>query len=168
MTDFNQALDKGGVTQAEAFAIYDALEATTPAFMQGDWIGLPFPTGHPMDGALEATGWRGKRFDSAEDVHPLLFHDGQGGVFKVDPVRLMTDPKPGKASARREELETDKPAARLRTFVHRDVATTAMVYDGLAIIDTFRKVDDDTVLGVMDMRGLPLPYFFVLRRNTQA
>lgn len=39
-----------------------------------------------------------------------------------------------------------------------------MVYDDLPIIDMFRRVDARTVLGVMDMRAMPLPYFFVLRR----
>lgn len=165
MTAFQTALDKGAVTAAEAFAIFDALAPVAIEDLTGEWAGSPFPTGHPMDGALEATGWRGKRFNGADDVHPLIFDDGEGGVFSVDPVRFMSEPRPGKAHARRAEIETSSPAARLRTIVHRDVATTAMIYDGLAIIDTFRKVDADTLLGVMDMRGLPLPYFFVLRRK---
>ena len=40
-----------------------------------------------------------------------------------------------------------------------------MVYDALPIIDVFRRVGADTVLGAMDMRGLPAPFFFVLRRD---
>jgi hypothetical protein len=39
-----------------------------------------------------------------------------------------------------------------------------MIYDELPIIGHFRKVDGDTVLGAMDLRGTPQTYFFVLRR----
>jgi len=47
---------------------------------------------------------------------------------------------------------------------HRGVVTAAMVYDHLPIIDVFRLVDAGTLLGVMDLRGLP-PYVFVLTRD---
>ena len=164
MTDFHAALAKGKVSTDEAWAIFDALAPTTPDFMRGYWEGAPFPTGHPLDGALEATGWKGKRFNSEDEVHPLIFDDGQGDTFIVQPGRFMGKPAQGKAFERRAELETDAPAARLRQVQHRGVVTTAMVYDDLPIIDLFRKVDANTALGVMDMRGLPLPYFFVLRR----
>ena len=53
----------------------------------------------------------------------------------------------------------------LREVTHRGVVTAAMVYDSLPIIDVFRRVDDDVRLGAMDMRGLPFPYLFVLRRD---
>ena len=39
--------------------------------------------------------------------------------------------------------------------------SAAMIYDHLPIIDIFRRVDEDTLLGVMDMRGLADPYFFI-------
>lgn len=164
MTDFAAALAKGRITPAEALAVFDALEPTSPDFMIGAWEGSPFPTGHPLDGALEATGWRGKRFDSEDSVFPLIFDDEQGETFIVQPGRFMGKPAQGKAFERRSELETDAPGARLREVLHRGTVTTAMVYDDLPIIDMFKKVDGDTVLGVMDMRGLPLPYFFVLKR----
>ena len=164
MTDFAAALAKGQVTTDEAYALFDALEPVKPEFLKGYWEGSPFPTGHPLDGALEATGWKGKRFDSEDEVYPLIFDDGQGGTFIVQPGKFMGKPAQGKAHERRAELETDAPAARLRPVQHRGVITTAMIYDDLPIIDLFKKVDDRTLLGVMDMRGLPLPYFFVLRR----
>jgi hypothetical protein len=62
-------------------------------------------------------------------------------------------------------LYTDKPKARLRTIEHRGVATAAMVYDALPIIDVFRRVDADILLGLMDLRGLARPFFFLLRRD---
>ena len=39
-----------------------------------------------------------------------------------------------------------------------------MIYDKLPIQDIFRRVDERTVLGVMDYKGMTQPYFFVLRR----
>lgn len=62
------------------------------------------------------------------------------------------------------DVETDQPMARLRTVVSRGVPTASMVYNQLPIIDSFKKVDEGTVLGMMDNVGIP-DYFFVLRRQ---
>jgi hypothetical protein len=48
------------------------------------------------------------------------------------------------------------------------VVTATMSYDALPINDVFRKVDNDTVLGAMDLRGLQMPLMFVLRREPLA
>lgn len=37
--------------------------------------------------------------------------------------------------------------------------------DGQPIHDVFRKLDNETVLGVMDLKDMPQPFFFVLRRE---
>jgi hypothetical protein len=63
---------------------------------------------------------------------------------------------------------TRKPKARLRSLEHRGVVTAAMVYDALPIIYVFRRVDADTLLGLMDLRGLPAPFFFLLERDDPA
>ena len=62
-------------------------------------------------------------------------------------------------------LQTEEPKARLRMTEYRGVVSATMIYDSLPINDIFRKVDDDTVLGVMDLRFTPQPFFFVLRRE---
>ena len=62
-------------------------------------------------------------------------------------------------------VTTSKPRARLRSVGHRGVQTAAMVYDALPIIDVFRRVSDDVRLGLMDLRGLPDPFFFLLTRE---
>ena len=41
-----------------------------------------------------------------------------------------------------------------------------MIYDARPINDVFKRVDADTALGLMDMRGLDKPFFFVLRRRS--
>ncbi|MGG4154395.1 DUF4334 domain-containing protein [Peribacillus muralis] len=63
-------------------------------------------------------------------------------------------------------LKTKKSRARLRQIQYRGKISAAMVYDQKGIIDVFRKVDDVTVLGVMDMK-IQFPgqsYFFVLKK----
>ena len=62
-------------------------------------------------------------------------------------------------------LGTRAPKARLRRTEYRGVVSATMCYDALPIHDVFRRVDDDTVLGLMDMRGLERPFAFVLRRE---
>jgi hypothetical protein len=129
-----------------------------------------------MDGRLEPSGWYGKQFDDVDHVHPLLFATPAGDVFPVDPRRVplaLVDKVPPAVVARgrralgvlRPVLRTTKHRARLRELRHRGVVTAAMVYDDLPIIDVFRRVDDDTVLGAMDLRGVAQPYFFVLQRD---
>ncbi|UUZ58475.1 DUF4334 domain-containing protein [Nocardioides sp. B-3] len=108
-------------------------------------------------------------------MHPLLFRGRGGEVFAVEPRKAPLGLAPrlptavvarsGKAVAALEPvLRTDKHRARLRAVEHRGVVTAAMVYDHLPIIDVFRRVDADTLLGVMDLRGMP-PYVFVLTRE---
>ena len=63
-------------------------------------------------------------------------------------------------------LRTSRPQARLRMIEYRGVLTGTMAYDALPINDHFRKVDEDTLLGAMDLRGLSSPFMFVLRRET--
>ncbi|HNI70658.1 MAG TPA: DUF4334 domain-containing protein, partial [Marmoricola sp.] len=58
-----------------------------------------------------------------------------------------------------------KPRARLREVAHRGVVSAAMIYDTQPIIDHFRRIDDHTILGLMDARGMAMPYFFILDRE---
>jgi len=51
---------------------------------------------------------------------------------------------------------------------HRQKISATLIYDNLPIHDIFRKVDDNTVLGEMDFKGMKQPFFFLLNRSTQA
>jgi hypothetical protein len=166
-----------GVDPAEALAYFDSLPTVDPEEMLGRWRGSGLVTGSPLDGLLEAYGWYGKEFLDDEAVHPLLFADRSGRPRPVDPtlmpISVLRDyagflqfwPLRTALSTVRPLLYTNKPKARLREVTHRGVVTAAMVYDTLPIIDVFRRVSDDVRLGAMDMRGLPAPYLFVLRRD---
>lgn len=43
--------------------------------------------------------------------------------------------------------------------------SATMIYDQLPVNDVFRKLDDNTVIGVMDNRDVKDPFFFKLRRD---
>jgi hypothetical protein len=163
-------------SRAEALAFYDSLPGVPAASLAGRWRGRELATGHPMDGLLEASGWYGKQFDGVDRVHPLLFTRPDGGVFAVDPRRvplgLAGHVPAGVVERGRRLLGLLEPAlrtaehrARLRDIEHRGTVSAAMVYDHLPIIDHFRAVDADTLLGLMDLRSTPEPYFFVLVRD---
>ena len=62
-------------------------------------------------------------------------------------------------------LKTEKSQARIRMMEYREKVSTTMIYDNLPINDIFRKIDDNTVLGLMDFKGMPEPFFFVLNRD---
>jgi hypothetical protein len=168
-------LHQGQATSEEALALFDQLEPVDLDFMTGRWRGDGFHTGHAMDGLLEVAGWYGKEFIDPDCVHPLLFSDGSEKVFRVIPNAFMMDlalrmPFPKSESMKPWYIlfnslqQTDESQARLRMMEHRNKVSATMVYDRLPIHDIFRKVDDDTVLGLMDHKGSPQPFFFILRR----
>lgn len=81
----HEMLDAGRATAEDAMALFDSLEPVDVDFMIGNWKGDGFHTNHPLDGLLEAYHWHGKRFESPEDVHPLVFSTLRGGVANVNP-----------------------------------------------------------------------------------
>lgn len=160
----------------DALARFDAGEAVTCDELLGRWRGSEVPTGHPMDGLLETYRWWGKAFRSADDVDPLLFTGRDGAVRALDPRRLPVAVAAhgwaprwsvlGSLTALAHPvLATGAPRARLRDLEVRGVVTVAMVYDHLPIIDAFRRVGQDELLGLMDRRGDPVPFLFRLRRE---
>ncbi|MET0765415.1 MAG: DUF4334 domain-containing protein [Blastococcus sp.] len=171
---------RDGARPEAALAYFDSLPTVEPKEMLGRWRGSGLPTGSPLDGLLAAYGWYGKEFLDDESVHPLLFTDRSGSPRPVDPwmlpIGVLRDyagflqfwPLRTALGAIRPLLYTEKPKARLREVTHRGVVTAALVYDALPIIDVFRRVSDDVRLGAMDMRGLPSPFLFVLRRDDSA
>ena len=65
--------ENGGASTEEALKFFDELESVNLEFMIGRWQGYEFPTNQPVDGLLEVSGWYGKEFVDADQVHPLLF-----------------------------------------------------------------------------------------------
>ncbi len=169
--------EKTGTTSAEALAFYDSLPPVGLDELIGRWKGSGLPTGHPLDDLLVALGWYGKEFLDAEQVHPLLVEAG-GKVFPITsrflPMSLLNASwlRPGLVRALfalvRPLLRTKAPTARLRMLEFRGKLSAAMLYDFLPINDNFRRVDQDTLLGLMDLRGIEQPFFFAMRRVSPA
>lgn len=139
---FIQLRDASHTDPAELEAFFDALPAVEEAFMLGEWRGGCFRTGHAGEAMLSQVKWRGKRFTSRTDVSPMLCENEKGEV--------VASPMLG--------------SAQLREVVYRDVCTATMIYDTQPILDHFRKIDADTVLGAMDRKGDAQPLFFYLQR----
>lgn len=138
-----------------ACRIFDELEPVELEDLLGTWKGHEFRTGHALDGVLKKLNWYGKAFHDAENVDPLLFKGLDGEVFAVDPVPLMDLRKLVKAAGGK---------ARMRRVEHRGKTSAAMIYDHLPIIDHFRKVNNQVLLGMMDHKGDKEPYFFILEK----
>ncbi|MDE9364750.1 DUF4334 domain-containing protein [Luteipulveratus sp. YIM 133132] len=164
-------------TVDEAAALFDDLPPLRAEELTGRWHGREIATGHPLDGLLGPSGWYGKQFDGVDEVHPLLFRSADGSLYAADPRRMplgLAGRLPAFAVDRASPavrrlsplLRTRRHSARLRNIEHRGVVTAAMVYDDLPIIDVFRAVDADTMLGLMDYRVHPAPFFFVLERDS--
>lgn len=133
---------------------------------------------HPLRAIFP--GRYGKRFHGAAGgyaVDPLIHDDGHGGLIAVAPLPeplfrltigmrfLRSRALSPLVLALTRFLRTSRPRARLELIEYRGVKSAAMVYNDLHVFDAFKKVDDDTVLGLMVMQGEPENYIFWLRRD---
>lgn len=141
-TRFIQLRDALRVATADLDAFFDGLPAVEETFMLGEWRGGCFNSGHPGEAMLGKVKWRGKRFTSRNDVSPMLCENEKGDV--------IASPLLG--------------SARLREVMYRGVCTATMIYDTQPILDHFRKIDENTVLGAMDRKGDAAPLYFYLQR----
>ncbi|MCC5655329.1 GXWXG domain-containing protein [Nostoc sp. XA013] len=85
LENYQLILKTGKTTAEKALELFDTLEPVDLSFMYGRWQGSGLHTNHPMDGLLEISNWYGKEFIDSENVHPLLFLDGQGKIFQIAP-----------------------------------------------------------------------------------
>ncbi len=111
------------------------LEGTTNEFMFGQWRGGSF------SGQTTITNFYGKRFNSPEHCEPMLRTDDEGNVYAWG----------------------DWGEARLREVVYWDKVQSAVIYDDRPLMDYFRKVNDDLVIGLGDWKGKPKGFFWLIR-----
>lgn len=176
MKSIQELLSKREAEPEEALGLFDGLGPVELDFMLGRWKGFEIRTGHFMDGLLEHSGWYGKLFAGPEEVHPLLIR-GRGGksLYAVNPGLIPLNINYPKSRVTgilmgllKPIIKTKKPMARMRMVEFRGKITGAMVYDQKAIIDVFAKIDDRRMLGIMDMKGRPEPFVFVLERDDES
>lgn len=163
------------MTTDEALALFDRLDIVPMEMMIGSWHGEGIDTGHKMDGMLEAARWHGKIFKDAETVFPLVHKGPFGGICTLNPALLpiglsMALPFrnvliPALFPLALPFITTRVSGARLRMTECRGKVSATMCYDAKPIHDVFRKIDDNTVLGLMDRKGMTPPYFFKLMRE---
>lgn len=132
---------------ADLDAVWAALDTVRVDDLIGSWRGGELPSGHPMDGQLAVVKWHGKRFDSWHDVKPMVCVDDDGNLYS------NTEIGNGEASAWMVEF--------------RGESTASMVYDGQPVIDHFKRVDDVTLMGIMNGKTSLVRdrhfYFFLIR-----
>jgi hypothetical protein len=150
------------LTQQQALELFDSLASVKPDELRGLWRGQEVFTGHPLEGLLSTCSWYGKRFDDSEHVFPMLFATPRGSIFCANPARMPLSaglnslPKPLVRLLFRcayPYVVTRASGARLRTIEFRGVVSACMIYDRLAVVDIFRRMDDDSLLAIMDLKG---------------
>lgn len=144
---FRQRLDAlagspAPVLLAEVHALYDSLPPVPADGLVGAWSGGIVPTGHPGEAGMARMRWAGKVFRGPDDVDPIVVLDEAGARRASDVMG----------------------AARVRAVEHRGVVTATMLYDVHPVLDHFRLVDDETLLGLMDRKGDEAELAFLLRR----
>ena len=102
----------------------------------------PDPGPLPRREGLGISKLYGKRFITPDDAEPI--------VSLAEDVSLVAS--------------VDFGVARLRELSFRGTSSAGMVYDQQPWIDYFRKIDDDTLVALIDMKGKPVDVgFFMLR-----
>jgi hypothetical protein len=159
-----------------AFTYFDTLQPVSAVELIGLWKGSEVPSGHPFDGVLENLEWYGKRLRADMRADALLFKKSVDRLVPVDPSPIPLNfalrfPRLGRTKVARnlfshllKHLRAKGPVASLRMMSFRGETSAAMVYDSKPIIDHFRKIDAETVLGVMTVQGHDRHFFFQLER----
>ena len=119
--------------------LYEQLEGTSAEFMIGTWKGGKFDGGKEPD----PIKWYGKRFVSSTHVEPLLCRRDDGSVYSYENLGV----------------------AQLREMVFGGKVCASLIYDKQPIMDYFRKVTDDLVVGRGETKGTDDDLFFHLTRE---
>ncbi|OIJ66093.1 hypothetical protein WN71_020265 [Streptomyces mangrovisoli] len=120
----------GPVDPGELDALWRDLDTVDAADLLGSWRGFAFPTGHPVERMLARSRWHGKRFDALHDAKPLICRTEDGSLYS--------------------DTTSGRGEASLWNIEFRGEVTATMVYDGMPVFDHFKRVDDATLMGVMN------------------
>lgn len=155
MTDVNQRFDHlraaEAATPQELDELWADLDPVTVDEVLGPWRGGDFATGHVASQVLKKVRWHGKVFNGPLDAQPLVCRDADGALYS--------------------NLEAGGGGeASLWEVVFRGESTATMVYDKMPVLDHFKKVDDTTLMGIMNGKldsafGISDLYYFWLERD---
>lgn len=129
-SELERIISKPSTTDEEVFELYDRLPSVTvEELFPQKWIGKGINTGHWGYPWLDAVKWVGKWYRSQLDAIPLVCYNEAGKLYSN---------------------KSMKGEASLWMIAFRGKTSATMVYDGVPIFDHLRKIDDDTLLGVMN------------------
>ncbi|MGA8258489.1 MAG: DUF4334 domain-containing protein [Nocardioides sp.] len=136
---------------SELDSLWADLQTVSVEEILGPWRGGDFDTGHLASTVLEQVNWHGKRFDGPLDATPMLCRGDDG--------ELYSNLKAGGGGE-----------ASLWPVEFRGEVTATMVYDRMPVFDHFKKVDDSTLMGIMNGKleaafGVADLYYFWLERE---
>lgn len=141
----NLVSQKGKISRQELDEFFAQLELVAIDEMMGEWQGGYFYTGKSKIEFLLKDfilmKWYGKTFFNPDKVSALVFS------FLGIKFNLFFG------------------TAVLRNLKFRDKISTSMIYNYLPIIDNFRKIDQNTVMGIMEIKGKISLYFYLKRKN---
>ncbi|MCH2016856.1 DUF4334 domain-containing protein [Acinetobacter ursingii] len=118
---------------SELLSFYDELPPVEVKEILSPWKGGDFNTGHWCSESLLSSRWFGKWYKSKMDAIPLLCFNDQN--------KLYSNKSSGEAS--------------LWEIEFRGKVSATMVYDSAPIFDHFRKVDENTLMGIMNGKSIP-------------
>lgn len=150
-TRFQVLRDADRADPAELDALWADLATVEVEEVFGPWRGGDFSTGHIASTVLEKVSWHGKRFDGPLAAVPLVCRGEDG--------ELYSNTEAGGGGE-----------ASLWPVAFRGEVTATMVYDRLPVLDHFKRVDDDTLMGIMNGKldsafGVKDLYYFWLERD---
>ena len=120
---------KGRIKDEVLLDLFDSLDCFSCEELHSRWKGGDFETGHWASGVLREMKWFGKWFKTNLDAKPLVCRNDNDQLYSN---YVMN----GEASLWMVEF--------------RGEISATMIYDGQPIYDHFRKVDDNTILGIMN------------------
>jgi catechol 2,3-dioxygenase-like lactoylglutathione lyase family enzyme len=139
---WNERIESGAAFRDEdLMPDFLALEAISPDEMWGMWRGGRF------DGGLTPNpiNWYGKRFTSFEAVDPLMVRNAAGELVPFEGLG----------------------GARLREVWFMNKVSSTLIYKNQPIMDYFRKINDDTIVGWGEVADPTQSFFFWLKRDDQ-
>ncbi|MEV6235686.1 DUF4334 domain-containing protein [Lentzea sp. NPDC051838] len=116
--------------------VWNGLPAVHVAEILGSWKGTCLDTGHRGLRALQNINWYGHTFHSPHNAQPLVRRDPDGTLYSDEDLMF------GEAS--------------LWMAMFRGQLTATMIYDGEPVLTHFKKVDDRTLLAIMNGKPVAL------------
>lgn len=133
---------KGEIAKEKLDEFFATLEPVKTEEMTGKWRGGYFPTGNKWEWLVKdyvLFKWYGKEF----------FVNNRVKVFIVSFLGM--------------KFNLPLCTAVLRASSFKGKISGSIDYDHFPIVDYFRKIDEDTIMGIMEVKGKTQTYFYLKR-----